>query len=159
MTAKGRRLVCSLLAVAAGWSIGAAYHAYLEWRFWHGIPWADQLHLTWVGLRSWLIWTAVVCLIGWVLVGLPIVQWGERAERAAIWRLVLLAGASGFAMLLVPTLIWSVGVGEPEALLHLYAWAFCAWGFAIAAMGMLFYRLFLWLMRPGERSIPGKKSV
>lgn len=139
------RLVCSLLAVAAIWMVQGAYHAFHSWKFWNGIPITDQLHLTWTDTRGWLLWTAIFCVIGWVVVGLPIVALGGRVLSASLWRVSLSVGAAGGAIMLIPTLFWTVGVGQADTLLHPFAWVFCGVAFAIAVFTMILYRLLVQL--------------
>lgn len=124
------RLLCSLVALAAGWLLNVIWYA--VYNGWHDMPF-------------WLFWTGIFCVIGWLLVGLPVVKFSEHVRSKPLWLVILLTGAAGAAIMFVPTLLWTVGNEQTEGLLDPLAWAFCATAFCIAAVTMAFYRLFLWL--------------
>ena len=84
------RLLCFLLALAAGWLLNVVWYAVYNGG--HDLPF-------------WLFWTGIFCLMGWVLVGLPLVKFSRYVLSKSLWLVIPLTGAAGAAILLVPTLL------------------------------------------------------
>lgn len=111
----------------------------------HGLPFLEHFRYLWHDTFVWLFWTGLFCVLGWLLVGLPVVKFSERVLRKPLWLVIVLTGAAGAAIMLVPTLLLTVGSGQAEGLLNPLSWSFCVTAFFMAAVTMAFYRLFLWL--------------
>lgn len=133
-----KHLLCSLLALASSWLLACAWHAFLNWRFWHGIPTGDHIRFAIRDLVPWMIWTGIFCGIGWFVVGLPLALKGDRVFQKPI-RIVVMAGIGGVAIILIPLIFWSIPEWQFEGLLSLASLWFCATAFVIAAIAALLY--------------------
>ena len=137
-----RYFICSLLAISSSWLLSCAYHVYSSWRFWHGIPIGHRLHLTVHDLIPWMFWTGIFCMIGWITVGIPLILSGDRVLQKPV-RSTIIVGISGAAIMLVPTLLWTIPEGQFTSLLNPESWGFCGIAFVIATVSALFYQLYL----------------
>jgi hypothetical protein len=125
------RLLCSILAITICWGIAGFVFV-----------------LTVKGpgtLAAWLIWGGGFCLVGWLVVGIPLVAAGDQIYRL---RPVVLAIGVGLCGVLIMSLPGLAGVlthdfgaqGKMVIALGSTFWEFQGSAFAIAAAAALLYR-------------------
>jgi hypothetical protein len=133
-----RRLACSLRASGVAWLVSGATFALAV-----KSPETRNGWLTTVS--AWSIWGTAFFVLGWIVVGLPIIALGERVLRMNALLLALVTGAGGALVMELPFLItkaitasdsfrWSWSVRE-------LFWPSVA--FAIAAFAGWLYRRLL----------------
>ncbi|MGH9772574.1 MAG: hypothetical protein ACRD4Q_12910 [Candidatus Acidiferrales bacterium] len=124
------RLLCSLLALAVIWTVSGIAFTSL----------AGGRHL----LTAWLVWGTAIFLVGWVVVGLPVVALGDRvASRKYLPVVSLSSGLGGAFFLFLPDL-----VARFTGRVYSYEWSLAdlvwpAIGFSMAAATALMYWILL----------------
>ena len=130
MTMVKARLICSLVALALVWASSGVLFTTL---------------VSGVGLmQAWLVGGTVMFLIGWVVVGLPLVALGECASSVKHFPIIVFASGLGGALILfLPDLLIRMADWR-----HQYPWsrADLGWpaiGFGCAAATALLYCILL----------------
>jgi hypothetical protein len=124
------RLTCSLLVLGISWAISGSTFIAL----------ANGSDL----LRAWLTAGSVIFLVGWILVGLPLVALGDRISSPKYFPVITIAsGLTGALILFVPDLL--IRAMDRS---HQYPWSLSdlVWpgiAFSIAAPTALLYCILL----------------
>lgn len=118
-------------------------HALWRWMFWHRVPPQDHLPFVWQQSVVWMIWTAIFCVLGWLIVGIASVVWSEQLVNKRLSVTSAVAGSGGAVILLTATFLATVKVGRPLDAFAPAMWILYGLAFGIGALAMLFYRLFL----------------
>ncbi len=123
------RLICSLLALGIVWALSG-----ILFTFANGVGF----------LRAWLIGGTAMFLLGWIIVGFPIVALGDRISSIRYFFVVaLISGLGGASILFLPDLLTRITDRK-----HQYPWSLVdlgwpAIGFSIGAATALMYCIFL----------------
>src|SRR6266545_3748143 len=86
-----RRVSCSLEALSMAWLLS-------------GIVFAIVVRGPGT-ISAWLIWGTLFFLAGWMLVGLPIIAFGDRILRMNCPLLMTVAGTGGAVVMLLPVVL------------------------------------------------------
>jgi hypothetical protein len=89
-----RRISCSLEALSIAWLISGVVFAIF-------IKGPNTI-------SAWLIWGTLFFVFGWVLVGIQIVAFGDRSLKVNQLLLMLVVGAGGAVVMLLPILVTKV---------------------------------------------------
>lgn len=89
-----------------------------------------------------MIWTGILCGIGWFVVGLPLALRGDRVLQKPI-RTAVMAGVGGVAIILVPLILWSIPEWQFKSMLSLPALCFYGTAFVMAVIAALLYEGYL----------------
>lgn len=84
------RLLCSILAITICWGLAGLVFSLV-------VKGPNAL-------AAWLIWGGIVCFVGWVLVGIPLVAAGDRICRIRPAVLVIGVGFCGALIMALPYL-------------------------------------------------------
>jgi hypothetical protein len=132
------RLTCSLLVLGISWALSGSVFAVLIQR-------SDFL-------RAWFIGGTIIFLMGWIIVGLPLVALGDRISSVKYFPVITIgSGLTGAFILFIPDLMARVLDQKRQ-----YPWSLSelVWpgiGFSIAAPTALIYCILLRMSMSGER--------
>jgi hypothetical protein len=96
-------------------------------------------------LQAWCIWGTAVFAIGWIVVGLPLIIFGEWTRRVPRLLIATLGGIGGALVMSSPIVFNSI-VNHSASRWDFLAASSLGWegvAFAIAASATLIYRMFL----------------
>lgn len=123
------RFTRSLWALGMVWVLG-------------GVIWAATIKGPGV-VAVWCIWGTGLFLIGWLLIGLPLILLDGRVLRIPYIVLALLAGLGGALILAVPTVIFMLLDPKEHWDLSTTPLGWEGAAFAVASMAAVLYRWFL----------------